>query len=85
MLRSGFCAFGLFVLLWGISFLSIDRIVLAAEPEPEEKDKPSLRKLVTTINEENKYEIAPPDWAAYSLMSIGAVTILYSVALPRKQ
>lgn len=28
--------------------------------------------------------INPPDWAAFSLMSIGAVTMLYAVALPRK-
>lgn len=85
MLRSGFCACGLFVLLWGISFLTIDRIVLSAEPNPEEDNKPSLRRLVTTVNDDNQYEIAPPDWAAFSLMSIGTVTILYSVALPKQR
>ena len=31
-----------------------------------------------------KQVIDPPEWAAFSLMSIGTVTMLYSVALPKK-
>ena len=29
-------------------------------------------------------EIVPPDWAPWSMMSAGAVTILYSFTLPKK-
>ena len=29
--------------------------------------------------------IDPPDWAAFSLLSVGAVTMLYAIALPKKQ
>ena len=29
--------------------------------------------------------IDPPDWAAFSLMSIGSVTMLYSFAVPRRR
>lgn len=86
MVRSGFFSFGLFVLLWGAAFLSIDRIVLKAEhKESEDKEGPNLRSLLTTVNDENKHELRVPDWGAFSLMSIGSVTILYSVALPKRQ
>ena len=29
--------------------------------------------------------VDPPDWAAFSLLSVGTVTMLYAVALPRKK
>jgi hypothetical protein len=29
-------------------------------------------------------EISPPEWAAWSLLSAGAVVILYSITLPQK-
>jgi len=29
-------------------------------------------------------ELAPPDWAPWSLMSAGAVVVLYSFTLPQK-
>ncbi len=33
----------------------------------------------------NKKVLNPPDWAAFSLMSIGCVTMLYAAALPKKR
>ena len=33
----------------------------------------------------NQRVIDPPEWAAFSLLSVGAVTMLYAVALPKKQ
>jgi hypothetical protein len=31
-----------------------------------------------------KKDFVPPDWAPWSLMSVGAVTMLYSVTLPKR-
>ena len=37
-----------------------------------------------SIGTETRPIIDPADWAAFTLMSIGSVTMLYSVALPKK-
>ncbi len=84
MLRSGFFAFGMFVALWGGAFLAIDRIVLKVEQKPEDAEKLSLKRLLTSIDADKKHVFRCPDWGAFSLMSIGSVTMLYAVALPKK-
>jgi len=38
-----------------------------------------------TTDKDHKRVIDPPEWAAFSLMSIGTVTMLYTVALPKKK
>ena len=83
MLRATFFSIGLFVFLWGGSFLLVDRMILNMKEEPQRQ--PGFRGLFTTVNAERHKEFNPPDWAAFSLMSIGSVTMLYSVALPKKK
>ena len=80
MLRSACFAAGLFVGLWGLSFLAIDKLVMF---QPEERD-PGIRGMLArqVVNKETRPIIDPPDWAAFTLLSIGSVTMLYAVALP---
>lgn len=92
MFRSSFFAAGLFVLLTGTSFLFVDKMVLShkvtvEEEEPEPVREPEFRGFLgmTSLNEDQQEVLNPPDWAAFSLMSIGAVTMLYAVALPKKK
>lgn len=82
MLRSACFAVGLFVGLWGLSFLAIDKLVMF---QPEERD-PGIRGMLTkqVVNKESRPIIDPPDWAAFTLLSIGSVTMLYAVALPKR-
>ena len=83
MMRATFFAIGLFVTLWGGGLLLIDKFELhgkAEEPRPT-----GFRGLFTAVTPERKQVIDPPEWAAFSLMSVGTVTMLYSVALPKKQ
>jgi hypothetical protein len=82
MVRSIFCSIGVFVLLWGISFLMIDKIVWTFKDETQQE--PGFRGMFTSVNEERQKVFDPPDWMAFSLLSAGAVTVLYSVALPKK-
>ncbi|MBS0205081.1 MAG: hypothetical protein JSS49_19430 [Planctomycetes bacterium] len=81
MLRSACFAAGLFVGLWGLSFLAIDKLVMF---QPEERD-PGIRGMLAKqiVNKEARPVIDPPDWAAFTLLSIGSVTMLYAVALPK--
>lgn len=82
MLRASAFAFGLFVALWGASFLVIDKIVLFDPPE----EKAGIRGMLTkhNVDFEERPVIDPAEWTAFLLMSMGSVTMLYSIALPKK-
>jgi hypothetical protein len=82
MFRASAFAFGLFVALWGASFLVVDKIVLHNPPEDREGIRGMLAKH--DIDGETLPMIDPADWTAFLLMSMGSVTMLYSVALPKK-
>jgi hypothetical protein len=82
MLRSTFFAAGLFIALWGVSFLVIDRVVLKMDADSA-RDA-GFRGLFSTVTADQQRTVSPPDWAAFALMSIGSVTMLYSAALPKK-
>ncbi|HUG90739.1 MAG TPA: hypothetical protein VML55_07900 [Planctomycetaceae bacterium] len=103
MFRSMFFASGLFVTLWGVTFLFVDRLVLnnkaddaveAAEAQVQQVRRTGFRGMLGPRQEpvaaapqprEEGTVVDPPDWAAFSLLSIGSVTMLYAVALPRKK
>jgi hypothetical protein len=69
MWRAMFLAFGLFLLVVGIEATLIDQATIN---NPNEDSGPSI----VTVN--------PPEWVPWSLMSAGAVTMLYSYTLPQK-
>ncbi|MFO0919415.1 MAG: hypothetical protein U0872_14040 [Planctomycetaceae bacterium] len=85
MLRASFFSAGLFVCLWGMAFLHVDKIVMHNTDEKLQRDE-NIRGMLSNqqIEKEIRRIIDPPDWAAFSLLSAGAVTMLYAVALPRK-
>ena len=77
MWRAFFLSLGIYSLLLGLECLVIDKAVVAATSEPTaagmiQRATPAYR------------EIQPPEWAPWSLLSGGAVTILYSFTIPRK-
>ena len=81
MLRASSFAAGMFVTLWGLAFLAIDQVVLH---QPTEKD-PGIRGMLAkqVVDKEQRPVIDPPEWAAFTLLSIGSVSMLYAVALPK--
>jgi hypothetical protein len=86
MFRATFFAIGLFVTLSGAAFLYADRIVLVDNGEKLERDKShGILNMVSNqqVEKDLRRVIDPPDWASFGLLSLGAVTILYSIALPR--
>lgn len=82
MMRATFFAIGLFVTLWGVGFLMVDKMVLKMKADPAPQG--GFRGLFNAVTPERQQVLDPPDWAAFSLMSVGTVTMLYSVALPKK-
>ena len=85
MLRSIFFSTGLFVFLWGVMFLFVDKLVLKTPTPSEENAEVAFRGMFTSTNDEQQKIVDPPDWAGFSLMSIGSVTMLYAVALPKRK
>lgn len=83
MLRASAFAAGLFIALWGAAFLVVDKIVLFNPPDEE---RAGFRGMLAKeqVDQEVRPVIDPADWTAFTLMSIGSVTMLYSVALPKK-
>ena len=70
MLRSFFLAVGMFLLVLGFESMIIDQATVTNPGD--EGSGPS----VVTLN--------PPEWVPWSLVSAGAVTMLYSYTLPQK-
>ena len=89
MLRATFFSIGLFVLMLGASFLLVDKFVLNIKTTAmKEQPRSGFRGLLgpsAPVAVEKPSEFNPPDWAAFTLLSIGSVTMLYSVALPKKK
>jgi hypothetical protein len=86
MLRGTFFSIGMFIALWGVSLLFVDKLVIKM-PDDAAARTPGFRGMLGQQNPQQPRErvIDPPDWAAFSMLSIGAVTMLYAVALPKKQ
>ncbi|HXY35133.1 MAG TPA: hypothetical protein VEI07_12960 [Planctomycetaceae bacterium] len=84
MLRGTFFSVGVFIALWGASLFFVDKIVLKVA---DDSARPPGFRGAYAGNQQQKQQrvITPPDWVSFSLLSVGAVTMLYAVALPRKQ
>lgn len=84
MIRSIFFAGGLFVSLCGASFLMVDKMVLTVDASKPDERPSEFRGLFMEETDSDRKVFNPPEWAAFSLMSIGTVTMLYAIALPRR-
>jgi hypothetical protein len=74
MWRAFFLAFGLTMCVIGAECLVVDDFVLAS-------------RYAAAANESARgvsRDIKPPEWAPWSLLSAGAVTILYSFTIPQR-
>jgi hypothetical protein len=73
MWRSFFIALGLSGCLLGIECMMVDKAVLVQRGAADSAAAmPAMR------------EIKPPEWAPWSLLSAGAVVMLYTITLPKK-
>lgn len=73
MWRSLFLALGLYLVLLGVEGLLVDKVVLVSRGEHGPWGYAARGR-----------EIVPSDWAPWSLLSSGCVTILYSFTLPKR-
>lgn len=82
MWRALFGAIGAALLILGAECLVVEKAVLAKAPE-----KPFTPKTVfdepKPATQPARRELRPPEWAPWSLLSSGAVIILYTFTLRR--
>ena len=91
MWRSFFLAMGVYLLLLGCECLVIDKAILASTTTVAPPPTPSYSELgysyydtyPVTSNEPVNRVVEPPDWAPWSLLSVGAVMVLYAFIIRR--
>jgi hypothetical protein len=83
MWRSFFLACGIAMLIVGAEFMVVERVVLAGG-KSEAAASDSRFFQLGQRPAVSKKEIVPPDWAPWSLMSAGAVVIIYSFTIPKR-
>jgi hypothetical protein len=81
MWRAFFLAIGINLVVWGAECLVIEKAVLAGESKPAETP---YNPLAAEPVRSGPREIRPPEGAPWSLLSAGAVVILYSFTIPRR-
>jgi hypothetical protein len=77
MMRSFFLAIGLSAFVLGLECLVIDKAVLV--PQGGSAASSAVQEVAPAVR-----EITPPEWAPWSLLSGGAVVMLYSFTIPAK-
>lgn len=77
MLRAFFLAIGLSAFVLGLECLVIERAVLLPTAD---SSAAAIAQGITPVGR----QLTPPEWAPWSLLSAGAVVILYSFTLPAK-
>lgn len=82
MWRSLFLALGSFAVIAGVECLVCDKAILAARSEVKTQD--FIANPSASADAIKRREIVPPEWAPWSLLSGGAVTMLYSFTLPKR-
>ena len=79
MWRALFLALGIYSCVLGAECLLIDKAVMSSGSQPTSAMGQVAQSMTT-----RQREVIPPPWAPWSLMSAGAVVILYSFTLPQK-
>jgi hypothetical protein len=87
MWRALFFALGIYLCILGAECLAVDRFILADKNAPAEVvTQPATLfgspPAPPTVG--GSRELEPPEWAPWSLLSTGAVVILYALTINRQ-
>jgi hypothetical protein len=87
MWRALFLATGIFMCILGAECLAVDRFVITSERAPVDPAAPPAPATLfggPAASVPAKRDIEPPEWAPWSLLSAGAVIILYALTINRQ-
>jgi len=81
MYRAGFLAFGLYLVLLGGGLFFVDELTL--NQKISSRAAPLLNVLAQP-DSSGRHHLHPPEWAPFSLLGLGVITMLYAIALPKQ-
>lgn len=82
MWRALFSAIGIMMLILGVEFMLVDEAVFADSfLEPRNKSSYDFSLETSELGAAAGRNFSPPVWAPYSLLSSGAVVLLYSLGM----
>jgi hypothetical protein len=81
MWRAFFLAIGIYMVIFGLECLGVDRVSLKFRDPPP---PPTAVTLFQTPTEGPPKQFVPAPWVPWSLISSGAVVCLYSFTIPRR-
>ncbi len=81
MFKSIALGIGISLCVLGGEFLVVESVVLA---KGSESSSQSTAQPTAFAPATGRREYTPPDWMPWSLLSAGAVTIIYSFTIPRR-
>jgi hypothetical protein len=85
MWRAFFCAVGIVLLILGVECLMIDSAVLAAGVVDDPMPVQNSGFFGSSAAQSNANRIfRPAEWIPWSLLTCGAVTLLYAISLRRQ-
>lgn len=82
MWRAFFLACGIYACILGAECLVVDTFLMASEAPPPPSQQATIFSSPPPAFAQQR-EVKPPDWAPWSLLSTGAVVVLYSLTLRR--
>lgn len=83
MWRATFLALGISFCIFGLECLVVDKAVFR-DREAEAAEGATQAYLLPTTTTTEKKEFKPKEWMPWSMLSTGAVVILYSITIPKR-
>ena len=83
MLRAFFCAIGISLLILGGECFVVDKAVLAV-PQSKTGSAPHFAMQQQQVPVAGGKELTPPEWAPWTLISVGAVLVLFNASAGRE-
>lgn len=83
MFRSLTLAIGITLCIFGLECMVVEKFVLASEPAAQAAAA-AEQHAGQSNGADGPHEFKPPEWMPWSLVSAGAVIILYSFTIPRR-
>ena len=77
MWRAFFWSVGIYACLLGAECMVVEKAILHGS-------ETAVVNRLDILSPPRQKEFAPPDWAPWSLLSFGAITLIYTITLPKR-
>ncbi|MCA9076467.1 MAG: hypothetical protein KDA93_15685 [Planctomycetaceae bacterium] len=81
LIRPCVIGLGLSLMIVGSTLLFVDQVTLRNSTEMTQARMPQVFVRISPVT---KHQFSPPTWMPITLLAAGGLTVLYSIALPRK-